>query len=188
MTESAIKEERTKVVDEPLKPIPLDQRQHWITPAMIFGGLEFCIPVMMIGSMLIGSFSIPIVALIIISAMLLITLPMNAVGGYVGAKTGLSSSVLARNSFGEKQSRYIVSIMICIVGMGHWGMQTAVAGNAICAMLGIDYLADRTTWAIVTVIVGLSFGLPSIIGYASMKWTDYIAVPSGLLLSVFGII
>lgn len=187
MSDISIKEKKVKVVDEPLKPIPLDQRQHWFTPAMIFGGLEFCIPVLMIGSMMVASFDIITVAIIAILAMLLVTLPMNAIGGYVGARSGLSSSVLARNSFGEKQSRYLVSLMICIVGMGHWGLQTAVAGNAICAMMGIDYLTDRTTWAMVTIIVGFLFGLPSIIGYSSMKWTDYIAVPAGLLLSGFGI-
>ena len=37
------KKEKAAIVDEPMTPVPLDQRQHWITPAVIFGGLEFCV-------------------------------------------------------------------------------------------------------------------------------------------------
>lgn len=178
---------KSQVIDEPLKAIPLDQRQHWLTPAMIFGGLEFCVPVMMIGSTLIGSFSIPSILILAIITMLCVTLPINAVSGYVGAKTGKSSSVSARLCFGDKQARFLVGVAIAVVVLGHWGMQTAVAGNAICALLGVDYTVSRGIWAIVTVAVGLIFAIPSIMGYASMKWTDYIAVPAGLLLCIFGV-
>ena len=42
------KKGKAAIVDEPMTPVPLDQRQHWITPAVIFGGLEFCVPILMI--------------------------------------------------------------------------------------------------------------------------------------------
>lgn len=32
--------------DEALAAVPADMCQHWITPTMIFGGLEFTIPVL----------------------------------------------------------------------------------------------------------------------------------------------
>jgi cytosine permease len=54
-------------------------------------------------------------------------------------------------------------------------------------MLGIDYTTSWGIWAIITIVVGLIFAIPSILGYSSMKWTDYIAVPAGLLLVVAGI-
>lgn len=176
-----------KIIDEPLKPIPLDQRQHWLTPAMIFGGLEFCVPVIMIGAVMVGSFSVKEVLLVTLLGMLLFTWPGNAIAGYVGSKSGLSSSVIARMSFGEKQSRFLISSMLAIVVLGHWGMQTAVAGNAICATFGIDYIANRGAWALVTIVIGILFAIPAVLGYESMKWTDYVAVPGGLLLCVFGI-
>lgn len=174
-------------VDDPLKPVPLDQRQHWITPATIFGGLEFCIPVLMGGSMLVSSFGIKSMFPILFVAFILIQWPGNAIAGYIGAKTGRSSSVVARSSFGEKQSRFIIAIVIFIACLGWWAVQTAVAGNAMSAMLNIDYINNRGSWAIITIIAGFIFAIPSIIGYSSMKWTDYIAVPAGLLLCIFGI-
>ncbi len=173
--------------DNPLDPVPLGKRQHWLTPAIIFGGLEFTIPVLMVGATLASSFSLGAVALIVILTMLLIQWPGNAVSGYVGAKTGLPSTVLANNSFGEAQAKLVAAGTIFLSSLGWWALQTAVAGNAISAMFGIDPETQWGTWALITAVAGITFAIPSIIGYSSMKWTDYIAVPAGLLLIAAGI-
>lgn len=173
--------------DEALSAVPLNERQHWLTPAIIFGGLEFTIPVLMVGASLAGGFSLTEILWIIIIAMVLFQWPGNFIQGYIGAKTGRSSSVIAKSSFGVIQARFIVGLTIFIVSMGWWALQTAVAGNAISAMFGIDYKSEWFAWALITIIAGLLFALPAIIGYSSMKWTDYIAVPAGLLLIVGGI-
>lgn len=173
--------------DEALSAVPLDQRQHWLTPAMIFGGLEFTIPVLMVGATLAGSFGLSEIFWLLVIALFVFQWVGNSVQGYIGAKTGRSSSVIARTSFGAVQAKFIVGLTIFIVSLGWWAMQTAVAGNAISAMVGIDYENQWGAWAVITVIVGLLFALPSIIGYSSMKWTDYIAVPAGLILIGAGI-
>jgi cytosine permease len=173
--------------DEALAAVPLSERQHWISPAIIFGGLEFTIPVLMVGASLTASFGLGKLFWILAIALFGFQWIGNAVAGYIGAKTGRSSSVIARTSFGSAQARFIVGLTIFIVSMGWWALQTAVAGNAISAMFGIDYETQWIPWAIITVIAGLLFALPSIIGYSSMKWTDYLAVPAGLLLIAGGI-
>ncbi|WP_042355700.1 purine-cytosine permease family protein [Bacillus rubiinfantis] len=173
--------------DEALAAVPLSERQHWISPAIIFGGLEFTIPVLMVGASLTASFGLGKLFWILAVSLFVIQWIGNAVAGYIGAKTGRSSSVIARTSFGSSQARFIVGLTIFIVSMGWWAMQTAVAGNAIAAMFHIDYKTQWLPWAVVTVIAGLLFALPSIIGYSSMKWTDYLAVPAGLLLIAGGI-
>ena len=173
--------------DNPLSPVPEDQRQKWITPAVIFGGLEFTIPVLMVGATLAASFSLGSVIWIVILALILIQWPGNAISGYVGAKTGLPSTVLAKNSFGIAQAKIIAGGTIFISSLGWWALQTAVAGNAFAAMLGVDPETRWGLWALITAVAGLTFAIPSIIGYSSMKWTDYVAVPAGLLLIVAGI-
>ncbi|MEK4029856.1 cytosine permease [Pseudobacillus sp. FSL P4-0506] len=173
--------------DQALDSIPESARQHWLTPAMIFGGLEFTIPVLMVGSTLTGSFGLSKILFILLISLFGIQWVGNTLQGYIGAKTGRSSSVISRSSFGDVQAKVIVGFTIFIVSLGWWALQTAVAGNAISAMLGIDYKGNWVGWAIVTVICGLLFALPSIIGYSSMKWTDYIAVPAGLILIAGGI-
>ncbi|MFS0890975.1 purine-cytosine permease family protein [Peribacillus frigoritolerans] len=173
--------------DHALDSIPESTRQHWITPAMIFGGLEFTIPVLMVGAALTASFGLSKILLILIIALFGFQWIGNTLQGYIGAKTGRSSSVISRSSFGAVQAKVIVGFTIFIVSLGWWALQTAVAGNAISAMFGIDYKNNWIGWAIVTVVCGLLFALPSIIGYSSMKWTDYIAVPAGLVLIAGGI-
>jgi cytosine permease len=173
--------------DEALSAIPADKRQHWLTPAMIFGGLEFTIPVLMVGATLAGAFGMSSIFWILLVSLFIFQWIGNAIAGYIGAKTGRSSSVIARTSFGANQARFIVGLTIFVVSLGWWALQTAVAGNAISAMIGIDYENEIVSWAIVTIIVGLLFAIPSIIGYGSMKWTDYIAVPAGLVLIIAGI-
>lgn len=173
--------------DEALAAVPLDQRQHWITPAVIFGGLEFTIPVLMVGATLSGAFGLGKIFWILIISLFGIQWIGNALQGYIGAKTGRSSSVIARSSFGKLQARFIVGLTIFVVSLGWWALQTAVAGNAISIMFGIDYESQFGIWALIVIIAGLLFALPSIIGYGSMKWTDYIAVPAGLLLVIVAI-
>ena len=73
------------------------------------------------------------------------------------------------------------------ISLGWWAIQTSVTGNALCAILGIDYSVEKFQWAVAVIIVGLIFAIPSILGYASMKWTDYIAVPAGIILCVLGL-
>lgn len=173
--------------DQALDSIPESQRQHWMTPAMIFGGLEFTIPVLMVGASLAASFGLSTILVILIISLFGIQWIGNTLQGYIGAKTGRASSVIAKTSFGSVQAKVLVGLTIFLVSLGWWAVQTAVAGNAISAMFGIDYKNNWIGWAVVTVICGLLFALPSIIGYSSMKWTDYIAVPAGLLLIAGGI-
>ncbi len=180
-------EGKAKFEDVALSPVPLENRQNWITPAVIFGGLEFCVPVLMIGASLIGAFGLMGMIPVVLVTFLVFTWGGNAVCGYIGAKTGLSSSVIARQGFGDKQAKFIIAIVIGVVSMGWWAIQTAVTGNALCVILGIDYTTDIFSWAVVTTIVGILFALPSISGFTSMKWTDYLAVPCGLILCIFGI-
>ncbi len=151
------KEDKAAIVDEPMTPVPLDQRQSWVTPAVIFGGLEFCVPILMIGATLIGAFGIKGMVPVVLFTFLILTWGGNTLSGYIGAKTGLSSSVIARQGFGDKQAKFIIALVIGVISMGWWAIQTSVTGNALCVILGIDYTTNRIAWAIVTIIVGFLF-------------------------------
>lgn len=185
--EKPMKSEGAVASDEPMTPVPLEQREKWTTPAVVFGGLEFSVSVLMIGATLIGAFGLKGMVPVVLVTFLILTWGGNAINGYMGAKTGLSSSVIARQGFGDIQAKFIIALVIGVISMGWWAIQTSVTGNALCVILGIDYTEEKVLWAIVTIIVGILFALPAIIGYSSMKWTDYLAVPCGLLLCVVGV-
>lgn len=164
--------------------IPIEDRQPWYIPAIIFGGLEFCIPVLLVGGMLAGSFSLLEILGILIVGLVVIQWVGNTITGYIGAKTGLTSSALAAMSFGKQQSRVFVGTVIVILTLGWWAIQTAVASDALSALIGINKESDFLLYILITTIVGLLFALPSIMGYSSIKWVDYIAMPAGLLLVI----
>ena len=107
-----------KVEDAAMTPVPEDARQHWITPAMIMAGNEFCTPVLMVGATLIGAFGFKGMIPVVLFTFLVMTWIGNSLNGYMGAKYGLSSSVIARQSFGDKQARFIIALVVGVVSMG----------------------------------------------------------------------
>lgn len=170
-----------------IDPIPLDKRMHWASPAIVYAGCEFAITTLMAGSGLVASYSISRLFWIVFIGFI-ITWIGNSVTSYLGATTGRTSSVIARSSYGTTQARIIVALSIAVVMGGWWALQTAVAGNAISAMVGIDYTTQKVPWAIITIICGIIFAIPSILGYTSMAWTDYIAVPGGLIILIWAFV
>lgn len=165
-----------------VESVPLKERQPWYVPAVIFGGLEFCIPVLLIGGVLIGSFSLLEILGILLISLLIFQWIGNAVLGYIGAKTGLTSSALAALSFGKQQSRIIVGIVILLITLGWWAIQTTVATDAFVALIGFSKEDNFFLYILATIVIGFLFAIPSILGYASIKWVDYIAIPAGIIL------
>ena len=49
-------EQEKTIFDEEagLDEIPLERRTSWVSPAMVYAGCEFCIPVIMVGSGLVA--------------------------------------------------------------------------------------------------------------------------------------
>jgi cytosine permease len=140
----------------------------------------------LIGSGLIENFSLAESILVILVA-LGITWAGDAIAATIGGKTGRASTVIARCSFGNYQARMVVVFIVFMLGIGWWATQMAVISNATCTMLGIDYTTQRLIWAGITVLIGIIFALPAILGYRLMKWVDYLAVPAGLFILGIGI-
>ncbi|NLC63695.1 MAG: permease [Thermoanaerobacterales bacterium] len=179
-------EQEKTIFDEEagLDEIPLERRTTWVSPAMVYAGCEFCIPVIMIGSGLVAGLGFKQAIWAIILGLVVITWLGDGLNSWLGAMTGRSSSVIARASFGTVQARIIIALAVLLMSGGWWAVQTAVTGNALCTMFGIDYTTNYGMWALITIIAGIIFAIPPIIGYSSMEWTDYIAVPAGMILVV----
>ena len=63
---------QTRGEDTALSAVPNDERQHWIVPATVFGGLEFAVPVIMVGASIAGSFRLSSIFWIIFLGLILI--------------------------------------------------------------------------------------------------------------------
>lgn len=169
-----------------IQPIPLNKRESWVNVALMWAGCEFAISVIMTGSGIISSFNLKEFVLILLFSLIVITWVSDGLNSYLGALTGRSSSVIARASFGAAQSKYVISFFIMLNLIGWWAIQTSITGNAICTMFNIDYTQEKVIWILATIIAGFLFALPPVLGYTSMKWVDYIAVPGGIFLCITG--
>ena len=178
-------EQEKTIFDEEagLDAIPLERRTSWVSPAMVYAGCEFCIPVIMIGSGLVAGLGFKQAIWAIILGLVVITWLGDGLNSWLGAMTGRSSSVIARASFGTVQARVIIALAVLLMSGGWWAVQTAVTGNALCTMFGIDYTTNYGMWALITIIAGIIFAI-SYYQDSSMEWTDYIAVPAGMILVV----
>lgn len=169
-----------------IQPIPLNKRESWVNVALMWAGCEFAISVIMTGSGIISSFNLKEFVLILLFSLIVITWVSDGLNSYLGALTGRSSSVIACASFGAAQSKYVISFFIMLNLIGWWAIQTSITGNAICTMFNIDYTQEKVIWILATIIAGFLFALPPVLGYTSMKWVDYIAVPGGIFLCITG--
>jgi len=164
----------------------ITNRQPWHVIAIIFGGLEFAIPVLIVGGVLAANFSLWETTLILLIGLVGIQWIGNSIVGYIGAHSGRGSSDLANLSLGKTQSKILVSFTIFIITLGWGAINTAVATDALCALLNIEK-DNFLVYLAMTVVIGLPFAIPSIIGITSIKWVDYIAVPAGILLVITAI-
>ena len=167
--------------DSAINSIAENNRSHWLVPALIFGGLEFAIPVMMAGATLVASFSFKIVFIVVLIAMALQWF-INALQGYMGAKLGLPCSVIARRSLGIVQSRIVLGAAIAFMTIGWGALQIEVAGDALCALVNVSCTKGSFASMLAISLAGIGFALPAIGGFTSMKWVDVVAVPAGILL------
>ncbi|HHY03604.1 MAG TPA: permease, partial [Thermoanaerobacterales bacterium] len=174
-------------MDVPLNPIPLEKRESWIGPAIVYAGVQFSFAVVMAGSGLGLGLSIKGVILATIIGLVILSWLGDSINAYIGAKTGLPGAVIARQSFGTLQARIVASLVMVMLHTGWWAINTTLVANAFCTAFGIDYTKNFLPWAIMIVVLGIIFIIPALLGYLSMKWMDYIAVPAGLLIFIMGI-
>lgn len=168
------------------EPISLNKRESWIKSATVWAGCEFSLTVIMTGSGIISSFTLKQFIFILLFSIICITWPTDGLNSYLGALTGRSSGVIARSPFGSVQAKYLISLIIAFNLIGWWAINTSITGNAICTMFNIDYSVQKGYWVVATIIAGILFTIPSVLGYTSIKWVDYIAVPGGLVLCIVG--
>ncbi len=102
--------------------------------------------------------------------------------GLIGAKEGLSTSLLARwTGFGYGGSS-VVGIAIGVSLIGWFGIQSGVSAEGLYSLVGV-----LPTWAW-SLVFGLAVTLVVMGGFGSMKWVAYVTVPTFLILVGWSII
>ncbi|WP_033294825.1 purine-cytosine permease family protein [Amycolatopsis jejuensis] len=166
--------------DYALERVPIDARYPWWSVAIQrFGQLSALAQFLLGATLGFGMTFWNAILAITVWAVLLEVVTIFV--GIAGMREGLSTSVLARwTGFGTKGSA-LIGLLIAVSLIGWFGVQNAVFGTGLHALLG-----GLPTWAW-SLFGGIAVTVIVIYGFGSMTWTAYITVPAFLALAIWAV-
>ena len=168
-----------------------EQRQSWLSIAMVWAGGMICVPCLMVGGVLSGGgLSIAQIVAAILIGYGLICAYMIFIG-MAACDTGLPVSVLAEGALGRKGARYIISTLLAIACVGWFGIQSATCGQAFASMvadmMGLEAASD-TMIVVSSIVWGVIMLVTACAGFKGLKWLNYLAVPLLVVVCLYGLI
>lgn len=102
--------------------------------------------------------------------------------GYIAARTGLSTVLMARSSFGEVGSRWVDFILgFTQIGWYAWG--SALIADLLVNLAGIS---PSFNWLLIIAATYL-FCITAYVGYRAMDWVSRLAVPAIVVLMLWSL-
>lgn len=173
-----------------LEPIPVHSRLRWVRLAPIFMSCMACIPLLIVGNLLIQDYSfLQTIAVIGLASFIVLLLDwMNAA---VGADLGLPAARIAGSTFGKTGTRFFISPLLAVQGWGWYGVHIAIAAKALVLLLepilpGVS--SSAVAMGVGICLIGFLFAFPSIRGQNMVAWTNYVSAIALLALCFWGMI
>ncbi len=162
-----------------------EQRQGWVSLAMIWIGAMICVPCLMVGAYLGMGFKLSgVITCILIGYGIVCT--YMCFMGMQSCDTGLPTVSMASGPLGTKGAQYIISALLAIACVGWFGVQSAVCGASFSAMI-----ASMTGFVIPAWVSSLVWGalmlLTAMYGYKALKYLNFIAVPALIAVLIYGL-
>ncbi|MGD1905868.1 MAG: cytosine permease [Leptolyngbyaceae cyanobacterium] len=163
--------------DYPLTAVPPEARKSLISLAPILAGFTLYSGTLFAGGLVGPSFQFWPNLVILIGIGNLVLGLYAALLGLIAAKTGLTTVLMARFSFGNMGSRWVDFILgFTQVGWYAWG-------SALMAELLNNLAGLPTAWnGLVIVFFTYAFCSTAYLGYKAMDWLSRIAVPAMVIL------
>ena len=168
--------------DFPLTSVPINSRKPiWSLAPLLIGFTLYSGT--LFGGGLVGPnfrFFPDLVGLIILGNLIL---GLYAGGlGYIAARTGLSTVLMSRCSFGEFGSRWVDFILgFTQIGWYAWG--SALIADLLIKLAGVP---QSLNWLLIIVATYL-FCITAYLGYQAMDWVSRLAVPAMIILMLWSL-
>lgn len=173
--------EKSRVLkDYSLEQVSLDQRKPWIDLAIVWIGAAIVISALLRGMMIgmgLGSIKSVLLAYLLGEVLLI---GMMSLTGFIGAKTGLSTPMLARLAFGSN-GNLLISTLVGLTFMGWFGVQVGLFAEAVRA-----YSGTTIPITYITFFSGIILMIPAIFGFKGLKALSYVAVPVMIIIFLYG--
>ncbi|MCC5812185.1 MAG: cytosine permease [Ectothiorhodospiraceae bacterium] len=162
--------------DYPLREVPEGDRRGFWSLVVILVGFTFFTATMWAGGSLGVAFDFTTLLLVIVVGNLLLGVYAAALG-YMAARSGLNTVLMARYCFGEKGSR----LADCILGFTQVGWYAWGTATMAILLVRITGLPEMLTLPLM-VLFGIGFCLTAMVGYRGLELLSRFAVPAMLLL------
>ncbi|MEK9533964.1 MAG: cytosine permease [Halieaceae bacterium] len=159
--------------------IPENQRQHWVGVAAVAVMVSLSVPTFVTGvelSATMGAESL-ITAVILGSAIIFV---IGAMTGYVGARTGLNSYLLARVAFGDKGAA-CVNTAFALSLMGWFGINLNLFGHAATELIG-HLIEPSPPPILLTVAATLGITITTLVGFKAINRLSLLLTPALLII------
>ena len=166
--------------DYPLSAVPSTARKPFWSLTLLLMGFALTSTTLFAGGQIGPSFSFSSLIGVILIGNVILGAYCSALG-YIAARSGLTTVLMARFSFGNVDSRWVDFIM-GFTQIGWYAFTTAVIVQVLLELLG----APENTflyWVLVFVF-NYGFCATAYIGYRAIDWLSRLAVPAMLLLVV----
>ena len=168
--------------DYSLESVPLSQRKSWINLAVIWIGIAVVMSAIFRGMMVglgLGKISSVAVSYLLGETILI---GMMGLAGYIGAKTGFSTPLIANFSFG-RIGAILVSLSIAFSLIGWFGVQAAFFARTIQFYLGTNFHLP-----VFSFLCGILMMFPALFGIRGLSALSWVASPFMIAIFIWGII
>lgn len=168
--------------DFPLSAVPLERRKPLISLAPLLIGFTLYSGTLFAGG-LVGpnyQFSPDLIGIILLGNLILGL--YSSVLGYIAGKTGLTTVLMARFSFGSIGSRWVDFILgFTQIGWYAWG--SALIAQLLNTLVGVP---ESLNWLTILFFTYF-FCSTAYLGYQAMDWLSRIAVPAMVILMLWSL-
>jgi len=176
------KEPSQLLEDFSLEPVPLSQRKSWVNLAVVWIGIAVVMSAIFRG-MMIG-LGLGKISSVVVSYLLgeIILIAMMGLAGYIGAKTGFSTPLIANFSFG-RIGAILISLCIALSLIGWFGVQAAFFARTVQFYFGTHFPLP-----VFSFICGVLMMIPAIFGIRGLTALSWVASPFMIIIFLWGII
>ena len=164
--------------DYPVTPVPAHARKSFFSIAVVLLGFTVFTPTMLAGATLGPAFAFDDLVLVILAGSLVLGAYV-AVMGWVGARTGLTTVVMARYTLGTRGAK-LASILLGGTQIGWYGVVVGTIGDLTAEAL--DWRSYGARAAVMVLTSGLMCAT-AYWGYRGMYWVSLISTPLILVLA-----
>jgi len=164
--------------DYPVTPVPRSARRGVVSISVVLIGFTVFAPTLMAGASIGVGFPFAEFLAVLLVGSAVLGAYVAAIG-FLGARTGLTTVVMSRYTFGTVGSK-VVSLLLGGTQVGWYGVAVGSIGQMTALAFGWE-----SGWAPALVMIGVSalMMFTALYGYEGMYWVSLISTPLILILA-----